>query len=252
MEKKKGGNCQWRLIFTFNNFSSSGEQALVENLIIEAIKIYGVENYYIPRKIVNKDTTFREQEFAEYGEAINVEMYIRNFDGFEGDGEFLSKFGVQVRDQITFSIAMRVFEQEVGRNLQRDRPLENDLVWFPFNKALYQIKYVNKKPVFYQMGALQFYDVVCELYEYSNEVFNTGIDIIDETYNAFLTTTDPYFVTTENGATIFTENSYAIIQEEYSIDYLDGNAQNESFEQQAIEFLDFSERDPFSELDRRA
>lgn len=238
--------------FYFNNFSSSGEQALIENLIIESIKIYGVENYYIPRKIVNKDTTFREQEFAEYGEAINVEMYIRNFDGFEGDGEFLSKFGVQVRDQITFSIAMRVFEQEVGRNLQRDRPLENDLVWFPFNKALYQIKYVNKKPVFYQMGALQFYDVVCELYEYSNEVFNTGIDIIDETYNAFLTTTDPYFVTTETGATIFTENSYAIIQEEYSIDYLDGNAQNESFEQQAIEFLDFSERDPFSELDRRA
>jgi len=238
--------------FYFNNFSSSGEQALIENLIIESIKIYGVENYYIPRKIVNKDTTFREQEFAEYGEAINVEMYIRNFDGFEGDGEFLSKFGVQVRDQITFTIAMRVFEAEVGRNIQRDRPLENDLVWFPFNKALYQIKYVNKKPVFYQMGALQMYDVVCELYEYSNEVFNTGIDIIDETYNAFLTTTDPYLITTENGASIFTENSYAIIEEEYSIDYLDGNAQNESFEQQAIEFLDFSERDPFSELDRRA
>ena len=238
--------------FYFNNFSSSGEQALIENLIIESIKIYGVENYYIPRKIVNKDSTFREQEFAEYGEAINVEMYIRNFDGFEGDGEFLSKFGVQVRDQITFTIAMRVFEAEVGRNIQRDRPLENDLVWFPFNKALYQIKYVNKKPVFYQMGALQMYDVVCELYEYSNEVFNTGIDIIDSTYNAFLTTTDPYMIYTETGATLFTENSYAIIQEEYNIDYLDGNAQNQSFEQQAIEFLDFSERDPFSELDRRA
>lgn len=238
--------------FYFNNYSSSGEQALIENLIIESIKVYGVDNYYIPRKIVNKDNTFREQEFAEYGEAISVEMYIRNFDGFEGDGEFLSKFGVQVRDQITFTIAMRVFEQEIGRNIQRDRPLENDLVWFPFNKALYQIKYVNKKPVFYQMGALQMYDVVCELYEYSNEVFNTGIDIIDQTYNAFLTTTDPYFIMTETGATIFTENSYAVLEEEYSIDYLDGNAQNESFEQQAIEFLDFSERDPFSELDRRA
>jgi hypothetical protein len=237
--------------FYFQNFSSSGEQNLIENLIIESIKIHGVDTYYIPRKIVNKDSTFREQALTEYGEAILVEMYIRNVNGFEGDGEFLSKFGVEVRDQITFSVAVRVFENEIGSILRRDRPIENDIIWFPFNKALYQIKYVNKKPIFYQMGALQMYDVVCELYEYSNEVFNTGIDLIDTTYNAFLTTTDPFIITTELGISLATEDNNALIQEEYDIDKLDESSQNDFFETESIEFLDFTERDPFSESDRR-
>jgi hypothetical protein len=237
--------------FYFQNFASSGEQALIENLIIESIKIHGVDVYYVPRKILSKSDTFREQEVAEYGEAISIEMYVKNVDGFEGEGEFLSKFGVQVRDQITFSVAMRVFENEVMPVLKRDRPVENDLVWFPFNKALYQIKFVNKKPIFYQFGALQMYDVVCELFEYSNEVFNTGIEIIDNTYNAFLTTTDPYIIASEAGVNILTEAGDAIVLEEYNIDYLDQSSQNEVFEREAFDFVDFTERDPFSELDRR-
>ena len=238
--------------FFFNNFSSSGEQTLIENLVIESIKIQGVDNYYIPRKIINRDNAFREQEFSEYGEAIQIEMYIRNVDGFEGDGEFLSKFGVEVRDQITFSVALRVFENEVGSVLRRDRPSESDLIFFPFTKALYTIKYVNKKPIFYQMGALQMYDVVCELFEYSNEIFNTGIDIIDKTYNAFLTTTDPFIALTENSLQILTEDGFHIIKEEYDIDYLDQTSQNDIFEAEGLDFLDFTERDPFSESDRRA
>lgn len=238
--------------FFFNNFSSSGEQNLIENLVIESIKIHGIDNYYIPRKIINRDNAFREQEFSEYGEAIQIEMYIRNVDGFEGDGEFLSKFGVEVRDQITFSVALRVFENEVGSVLRRDRPSESDLIFFPFTKALYTIKYVNKKPIFYQLGALQMYDVVCELFEYSNEIFNTGIDIIDKTYNAFLTTTDPFIALTENSLQILTEDGFHIIKEEYDIDYLDQTSQNDIFEAEGLDFLDFTERDPFSENDRRA
>ena len=237
--------------FYFQNFSSSGEQNLIENLVIESIKIHGIDNYYIPRKIINRDNAFREQEFSEYGEAIQVEMYIRNVDGFEGDGEFLSKFGVEVRDQITFSVALRVFENEVGSVLRRDRPSESDLIFFPFTKALYTIKYVNKKPIFYQMGALQMYDVVCELFEYSNEIFNTGIDIIDKTYNAFLTTTDPFIALTENSLQILTEDGFHIIKEEYDIDYLDQTSQNDIFEAEGLDFLDFTERDPFSESDKR-
>jgi len=237
--------------FYFNNFSSSGEQNLIENLIIESIRIHGVDTYYVPRTIVARDNTFREQSVTEYGEGISIEMYIKNVDGFEGDGEFLSKFGVEVRDQITFSVAMRVFDTEVGSNLRRDRPLENDLVWFPFNQHLYQIKFVNKKPIFYQMGALQMYDVVCELFEYSNEVFNTGINIIDDTYNALLTTTDPYVLTGENGVYLTDENGYDILGEDYNIGTLDTSSQNDFFESEGIDFLDFSERDPFSELERR-
>ena len=238
--------------FYFQNFSSSGEQNLIENLVIESIKIHGIDNFYIPRKIINRDNAFREQEFSEYGEAIQVEMYIRNVDGFEGDGEFLSKFGVEVRDQITFSVALRVFENEVGSVLRRDRPTESDLVFFPFTKALYTIKYVNKKPIFYQMGALQMYDVVCELFEYSNEIFNTGIDLIDKTYNAFLTTSDPFIMLSEGSLQITDEAGFHIIKEEYDIDILDETSQNSMFETEALDFLDFTERDPFSESDRRA
>lgn len=238
--------------FYFNNFSSSGEQSLIENLIIESIKIHGVDVYYVPRKIVNRDNTFREQEVAEYGEAISIEMYVKNIDGFEGDGEFLSKFGVEVRDQITFSVAMRVFENEVLPVLKRDRPIENDLIWFPFNKALYQIKFVNRKPIFYQLGALQMYDVVCELFEYSNEVFNTGIDIIDSTYNAFLTTTDPYILYSQDGVMVLSEDGKQIVLEEYDIDQLDQSSQNEFFESESFDFVDFTERDPFSEFEKRS
>ena len=211
-----------------------------------------MDTYYVPRTIVTRDNTFREQSVTEYGEGISIEMYIKNIDGFEGDGEFLSKFGVEVRDQITFSVAMRVFDTEVGSNLRRDRPLENDLVWFPFNQHLYQIKFVNKKPIFYQMGALQMYDVVCELFEYSNEVFNTGIDIIDNMYNALLTTTDPYAFTTEVGFNLVDENGNEILDEEYNIGTLDTASQNDYFESEGVDFLDFSERDPFSEIERRA
>jgi len=238
--------------FYFQNFSSSGEQNLIENLVIESIKIHGIDNFYIPRKIINRDNAFREQEFSEYGEAIQIEMYIRNVDGFEGDGEFLSKFGVEVRDQITFSVALRVFENEVGSVLRRDRPTESDLVFFPFTKALYTIKYVNKKPIFYQMGALQMYDIVCELFEYSNEIFNTGIDLIDKTYNAFLTTSDPFIMLSEGSLQITDEAGFHIIKEEYDIDILDETSQNSMFETEALDFLDFTERDPFSESDRRA
>jgi hypothetical protein len=236
----------------FNNFASSGEQRLIENLIIETIKIHGVDVYYVPRKIVSINNTFREQALTEYGQAAEIEMYVKNVDGFEGDGEFLSKFGVEVRDQITFSVAIRIFENDVGSFLRRDRPLENDLVWFPFNKALYQIKFVNKKPIFFQFGALQMYDLVCELYEYSNEVFNTGVEIIDNTYNAFLTTTDPYILTGEDSLPLFSESGDILLEEEYAIQTLDTSSQNDYFESQGNQFLDFTEGDPFSELNKRA
>jgi len=236
----------------FNNFTSASEQNLIENLVIESIKAYGINTYYVPRTIITRDNAFREQFVTEYGEGVNVEMYLKNVNGFAGDGEFLSKFGVEVRDQLTFSVALRIFENEVGSILRRDRPLEGDLIWFPLNQHLYHIKFVNKTPIFYQMGAIQMYDVVCELFEYSNEVFNTGFDTIDNMYNALLTTTDPYVITTENGIPLFDENGIELIEEQYDLNMIDTNSQNDYFESQGIEFLDFSAKDPFSESDRRA
>lgn len=237
--------------FYFNNFSSKGDQNLIEDLIIESIKIYGVDAYYLPRTIVNLSKEFREQEYSRYDQALNLEMYVKNIDGFEGEGEFLSSFGVEVREQITFSIANKRFKNEVGDLTFRDRPFESDLIWFPFNKALYQIKYVNLRPVFYQMGVLQFYDVTCELFEYSNEIFNTGIAVIDTTYNALKTQTQTYNILLEDGTQLYTENNVELFSEEYDVEQLSTNSQNTDFDNITIDFVDFTEIDPFSERQSR-
>lgn len=168
--------------FYFNNFQSSQEQTLIEDLIIESIKIYGLDVYYLPRTVVGNDAIFREDDVSKFEDAIQLEVYVKNVDGFAGEGDFLSKFGLEIRDEITLTIAKRVYEDEVFyRNFGGDsgRPEEGDLIYFPFNQKLFQIKFVEHEAVFYQMGALQTYDLVCELYEYSDESINTDVAVID-------------------------------------------------------------------------
>jgi hypothetical protein len=210
--------------------------------------MYGKDMYYIPRTKNNVSDVFRDVQYSTYDNPIFVEMYIRNVDGFQGDGEFLSKFGVEVRDQITFTMAQRVFNEEVGKYINESRPLEGDLIWFPLTAALYQIKYVNKKAIFYQMGALQTYDIVCELYEGNSDTFNTGIAEIDTKYNSLSLAEDTYFIITENGNTLVTEYGEAILNENFSIDAIDVQADNDVYDKSSnIDFIDFTEIDPFSE-----
>jgi hypothetical protein len=232
----------------FNNFGASNEQNLIEDLIIESIRVYGKDMYYIPRTKNNVSDVFRDVQYSTYDNPIFVEMYIKNVDGFQGDGEFLSKFGVEVRDQITFTMAQRVFNEEIGKYTNESRPFEGDLIWFPLTAALYQIKYVNKKAIFYQMGALQTYDIVCELYEGNSDVFNTGIAEIDTKYNALSLAEDTYFILAENGNTLVTEYGEAILNENFNIDEIDVQADNDVYDNPTnIDFIDFTEIDPFSE-----
>jgi hypothetical protein len=235
--------------FYINNFNSKNEQSLIQDLVVESIKFYGIDLYYLPREIINLSAEFREQQTSRYNQAVTTVMYIKSIDGFDGDGEFLSSFGIQVREEITFSVANFTFDKEVGQLTRRDRPLESDLIWFPLNKALFQIKYVNVRPVFYQFGTLQFYDVTCELFEYSNEIFNTGVPAIDAVYNALATTTEPYHIMTEAGVTLKTEEGFDLVEEEYGIENL-LNQQNSTFDHIAVNFLDFTQHDPFSETTR--
>lgn len=212
----------------FNNTRSYGEQTLVEDLIIEAIKIYGVDLWYLPRTIVNKDEVFSEEELVTFNQAILIEMYPKNVDGFEGEGDFLSKFGVQIRDQITFTVARRVFSEEVT-SVRADviRPREGDLLWFPMNEKLFEIKFVEHEAIFYQMGALQTFDLRCELFEYNNEKFAVGIPQIDNKYRP---------LSQDIGSA-----------EPEAVPDRDPFAQNDEFEQKAAAVIDWSERDPFSE-----
>ena len=164
----------------FNNFSNNPEQNLIEDLVIESIRIYGHDVFYCPRTLVAKDEIYGEDSLSEYKIAYDIDMYIRSYDSYEGDGQFLSKFNLEIRDQVTFTIAVREFNNEVGQFENIDRPQEGDLIYLPMAGRILVIKYVNKTPIFYQMGAIQMYDLVAEMFEYSNERFSTGIYDIDK------------------------------------------------------------------------
>jgi hypothetical protein len=233
--------------FFFNNFQNSQEQILIEDLIIESIKIYGLDMIYVPRNPVSIDVVYGEDPLREYLHAIPVEMYIKNIEGFAGEGDFLSKFNIQIRDQITFSIARRVFSDEVGTLETITRPREGDLVYLPLNKKLFEIKFVEHEAIFYQLGALQMYDLKCELFEYNNEYFETGIEDIDKLMTNFSHDLSVFGITTESGYKLTGEDEYAIVQELYDINENDALATNDELELEAESLLDFSERDPFSE-----
>ena len=160
------------------------EQTLIDDLVVESIKIYGIDTMYMPRNIGAKDDLLNEDDLPTYSDAYEVEMYVKNVDGFEGEGDFLSKFGLQIRDSVTLTIAMRTYESEVGINSEINRPREGDVIYMPLNQKMFVIQHVEHESIFYQMGSLQTYDLRCELYEYSGERFNTGFPYIDDKFES--------------------------------------------------------------------
>ena len=170
----------------FNKFDYTNEQALYEGLIIESIQIFGHDVKYIPRVLNNYDELYTEDDISSYENAIDIEMYVKSIDGFTGDGVFLSKFGMEIRDEVIFTVSKSRFEKQVTyTDPTRNVPKEGDLIYFPLNKKPFQIKFVDYKPFFYQHGKLQTYDLVCELFEYSGEDFTTGNTEIDEIQTKF-------------------------------------------------------------------
>ena len=151
------------------------EQNLYEDLIIESLKIFGQDAYYLPRTLINRDEIFGEDSSSKFDDAYLIEAYIENTDGFEGAGDLYQKFGLEIRDQIVFSLARRAWEGlDIGT-----RPKEGDLIYFPLTSKLFQITFVEHETPFYQTGALPTFDLTCELFTYSDESLDTGIDDID-------------------------------------------------------------------------
>ena len=233
--------------FFFNNFQNSQEQYLIEDLIIESIKIYGLDMYFIPRNPGSIDKIYGEDTLREYVHAVPVEMYIKNIEGFAGEGDFLSKFNIQIRDQITFSIARRSFANEIGSLEGISRPREGDLIFLPLNKKIFEIKFVEHEAIFYQLGALQMWDLKCELFEYNNEYLNTGIEEVDRLSSNYGISMDTSGILTESGLYLMDEDGYTLLQESYDINSNDPMASNDEFEVEAQTFIDFTEHDPFSE-----
>ena len=235
--------------FYFNNFSASQEQQLIENLITESIKIYGHEVYYIPKSFREKDDIYLEDPSVSYNTAIVLEMFIKNVEGFEGDGKFFSKFGIEIRDQITLTISRRSFYEEVGNVQGLERPNEGDLIYFPLNRKVFQIKYVDSTAFFYQLGSLQTYDIVCEMFEYSGEMLNTGIPEIDDLQKVYSLGVAANSLGTEDSIPymLLDEDGYPIIDESYNLETIDPTSDNEEIETESDTIIDFTEIDPFSE-----
>ncbi len=276
----------------FPNFNYAREQDLVEDLVIESIKIHGIECRYLPRTIVKNDNLYGEDILSSFDSSAELEMYVKNVEGFEGEGDFLSKFNLEIRDELTLTVAKKRFEQiktekittEVGYNLLQEsanttvasrqyissgtantdsiilegyddytisseRPMEGDLIFFPLNSKLFEIKHVEHEALFYQTGRLQTYDLKCELFKYSDERLDTGNTEIDAIETSFSRDALQYQVQLEDGNNMLYEDGDSVIQE-FRLESTDAAANNEFFTAQADSIIDFSEVNPFSEVDR--
>jgi hypothetical protein len=167
---------------------SPGEQRLVQDLINEQLKIYGVDVIYIPRKFVRKQTIIREIQSSKFDDNYAIEAYINNYDGYSGQGDILSKFGVNLKDELSLVISKERFEDFISPFLEipdndeiplTSRPREGDLVYFPLGQRLFEVKFVEHEVNFYQLGKLYMYELKCELFEYEDEVIDTSIEEID-------------------------------------------------------------------------
>jgi hypothetical protein len=212
-----------------NNYFQAGipeaygnTQDLIESLTIEAIQIGGMNVYYIPRTILVEDINpvLTEDVLASYEHAFQIEAYLENATGFEGDGAMLSKFGIEISDSCTFVMSRRRWTEEVGSKgvTRLPRPIEGDIIFLPLTKSYFEIKKVNAQNPFYQLGKLYTYRLECELFNFSHEQFETGVEEVDE------------------------------LAMEINLHDLDPGSQNDVFDAKKSDTLDFDESNPFGDI----
>ena len=159
------------------------EQNLYEDIVIEALKAYGQNVYYLPRDIVNEDKILGDDPVSSFNSSYMIEMYIENTEGFEGEGDLFTRFGVEIRDEATFVVSRRRWSDTVARydnEITVDRPAEGDVIYLPLSKSFFQIMHVEHEQPFYQLSNLPVFKMRCQLYEYTGEDMDTGIDVLDD------------------------------------------------------------------------
>jgi len=262
-----------------------GEQNLYEDLIIEQLKVFGHDVYYMPRTLVKEDKLFGEDVLSQFNNAYMIEMYMEEVEGYGGDKELISKFGLEIRDEVNFVVSRRIWEQTVTNDpniIVSTRPNEGDLIYFPRIQKIFQIDFVDHDDPFFQVDNLPVYKLSCSTYEYSHEALDTGVTAIDAieteasldalfyeitmeqpgTLNEWMgledglgyvdleTATESGYLVGEtdtyNGNMLMETGDY-IVNEEYVIDTIDEEAKNEFIETEADLILDFTEKNPFGE-----
>jgi Virus neck protein len=231
----------------FNIFNNTAEQDLLHSLVIESIAAWGIEVTYIPRNIGKLDKLYTADDQSYFTIAIPVMVYIKSIDGFTGDNSFMSQWGAEIRDQVTFAVSRRVFEATITPITGQPRPNEGDLIFYPLNQKCFQIKYTDPFTMNYPLGTLPTYDVSCELFEYSNEIFNTGIDIIDSIQTNMSTNIFDYALTDERGNMLLTENNDYLTYIDMSLSDILNTGANEVIETEANNVIIWNVEDPYSE-----
>jgi hypothetical protein len=237
-----------------NTMGTTNEQTLVEDLVIESLKIYGHDVYYLPRTVVDRDTIFDEDTLSQFTQAYPLEMYLENVDGFEGEGDLFTKFGIEIRDQANFILSKRRWEQLVdtsGGVFQLDaRPAEGDLLYFEKTGSIFEIKYVEFQNPFYQLGKIYVFRLQCELFEYSSETFATGLDDLDGIVDDLSLDALRFQFELENGDLLLQEDSGCLILEDFTAQRSLTNTDNDDIDlfQEQEGILDFTEINPFGEI----
>ena len=241
----------------FQNYDWKPEQNLVQDLVDECTTIYGQDVYYIPRNLQNFDQLMLTDDQSMYSETYMICMYLDSFEHWQGEGDLSTKLGFQIKDKLTWSVSRRSFTDEIGnpqglslvntKTGPLSRPREGDLIFWPMGKRTFVIRYVDAfDDRFYQMGALQVWNMTCELFEYSDETFNTGIPDIDILQQQFSTNILDWALQTEDGFNLQTENGDYITVDQYDIQVIDPISDSDEVDKEVTGFLDFTEVDPLS------
>jgi hypothetical protein len=241
-------------VYFDNGFT--GEQRLYENLIIEQLRAFGHEVYYLPRKLVNEDTLFGEDRLSSFNDAYMIEMYLDNIEGYEGQKEMMTRFGIDMQDEATWVVSKRRFEQLISTDqnlIVSTRPNEGDLIYFPTAKKLFEISFVDHDDPFYQIYNLPTFKMRCRTFEYSQEDMATGVSDIDAIETSESTDALQYQMVLEDATDsgtnyLIMETGDYVVQEEYKIDTIDSSSDSDWFETQGDSILDFTETNPFGEV----
>jgi hypothetical protein len=252
-----------------DGIGSQAEQRLHEDLIIEGLRQYGHMVYYLPRTVVNQDVILGEDVASRFGSAFPIEAYMETTDGFAGQQELINKFGLEIREDTTFTIAKRRFDLLVDSKttlIKEGRPNEGDIIYMPLMNSFFEIQFVEDQEPFFQLGNLPVYKLRVTRWEYSSEELNTGVDTIDEKEDTYSLSQLAYqfsLETATDGGTgnLLLENQGTdtsknyFINEEYNVQTQSKYADNNDLDTEAgfdtastaDDILDFAESNPFGE-----
>ena len=250
-----------------NGIGSEAEKRLYENLIIEGLKIYGQDVYYLPRTLVNRDLILGEDVASKFNAAYLAEMYMETTEGFAGQQEIINKFGLEIREDTTFMVSKRRWLDLVddpATMIVSGRPNEGDIIYMPLMNSFFEIQFVEDQEPFFQLGNLPVYKLRCTRFEYSSERLDTGVSDIDAAEDKYSLDQLAHQMSLENedGALLLEadgpdSSSNYLLMETYNLQtqspYADNNdldtAAGFDTSSTADDILDFTERNPFGEVD---